>query len=147
MARPENVDAVVAAILTVYSNASSKRPAKAEIIAESGVAHKTFYRILNDYPEVQRQLAFADAIFDRRPDVDVEKAVSSPLKANPVAAISELLDTIAKLTEVIESQRKWMRILEQQLGSRPKLVTRGAPAAETDTSRPRRHRSYKVGRS
>lgn len=142
MARPENVDAILAAIVTVYRQSGSKRPAKAEIIAESGVAHKTFYRILTDHPEVKRQLELAEAIFDRRPDVDVAEAVTSPLKANPAGAISELLDTIAKLTEVNESQRKWIRILEQQLKPRPTPVAaRSTPLAETDTNRRRRRRS------
>lgn len=147
MARQENVDAVVAAIVTVYRNAGSKRPAKAEIVAESGVAHKTFYRILNEHPEVKHQIELAEAVFDRRPNLDNADAAIDPLKANPVAAISELLDTIAKLTEVIESQRKWIRTLERQLKPvSPSIAAQGARAAETDTVRPS-FRNKKTGQA
>lgn len=140
MARQANVDAVIAAIEAVYRNCRSTRPAKAEIIAESGVSHKTFYRVLADYPEVKRQLDLAETIFDRRPDLNSNEVSSDPLRADPFAAISELLDTIAKLTEVIESQRKRIRILEQQLGITPASVAEQATrrSGESDTQRRQR---------
>lgn len=139
MARQENIDAVIAAIDTVYRACGDKRPQKADIIASAGVSHKTFYRVLSEHPEVKRQLDLAEAVFDRRPDAD-EPSSSDPLKANPADAIAELLDTIAKLTEVIESQRNHIGDLEHQLGIAPVNLTdrdsrRRSDEDETDTPR------------
>lgn len=138
MARQDNVDAVTAAIDMVYRNCGSTRPAKAEIIAEAGVSHKTFYRVLANYPEVKRQLDLAEIIFDRRPDLNINAVSPDPLKANPFVAISELLDTIAKLTEVIESQRKRIRTLEQQVGMTPASIADRAARGSGETDKPRR---------
>lgn len=138
MARQENVDAILAAIGRAYRRCGAARPTRAEIIAESGVAHKTFYRVLQSNPEVRSQLELAEAVFDHRSPGETSKDSSDPLKANPHAAISELLDTIANLTVVIESQRKHIRILERQIGTAPASIT------ETDTRRPRRRRRYKL---
>jgi hypothetical protein len=142
MARPENVAAVISAISTVYRSTGTTRPSKSEIIAISGVAHKTFYRVLQDHPEVKHQLELAEAIFDRRPQQSNAEVSHDPLKAKPQAAISELLDTIAKLTEVIESQRKRIRALEKQIGTAPSSISE----TETHRPRPRRYRKYKLSR-
>lgn len=136
MARQQNVDAIIAAIGTVYRNGGATRPSKAEIIAESGVAHKTFYRVLQHHPEVKSQLELAEAAFDRRRPTDSSEFDPDPLQANPRGAISELLDTIAKLTEVIESQRKWIRVLERQIDT--------APASLPYPQRARQRRRYKL---
>jgi hypothetical protein len=138
MARQENVDAVVAAIGRVYRNGGATRPTKAENIAESGVAHKTFYRVLADHPDVKRQLDLAEAAFDRRRPEETSEATDNPLKANPHAAIAELLDTIAKVTEVNESLRKRIRTLEKQLATVPASIT------GTDARRARGRRNYKL---
>lgn len=89
---------------------------------------------------MKRQLDLAETIFDRRPDLNSNEVSSDPLRADPFAAISELLDTIAKLTEVIESQRKRIRILEQQLGITPASVAEQATrrSGESDTQRRQR---------
>jgi hypothetical protein len=132
MARQANVEAVLAAIASVYSKSRATRPSKAEIIAESGVAHKTFYRVLQDHPDAKRQLELAEAVFDHRPLGEPSKPDPDPLKADPHGAVSELLDTIAKLTVVIESQRKRIRTLEKQIGTAPTSITEpklGRPAA------------------
>lgn len=140
MVRQVNLDAVIAAIGTVYRNCGTTRPSKAELIAEAGVSHKTFYRVLTDHPEAKRQLELAEAVFDRRPPRPTSEVSSDPLKANPHAAISELLDTIAKLTEVIESQRKRIRRLEKQIDTAPAVIT------ETLTRSPRLRVRYKLNR-
>lgn len=145
MARQENVAAVAAAIDTVYRACGNTRPKKSDIIASAGVSHKTFYRVLAEYPDLKRQLDLAEAVFDRRPDAD-DAPSPDPMKANPAAAISELLDTIAKLTQVIESQRSHISDLEHQLGIAPvnlanRDAVRRSEADETDTPhRPRRGR-------
>lgn len=130
MVRPENVEAVRAAIEHVYRTCGDTKPSKADIVAAAGVAHKTFYRVLADHPGIKRQLELADAILDRRPSGDERATEHDPLKRDPAAAIEELLDTITKLTCVIESQRIRIADLEQQLGIQP-------VAFEPDTDQPR----------
>lgn len=138
LARQENIDAIVSAIGTLYSDCRVTRPSKAEIVAEAGVSHKTFYRVLTDHPEVKCHLELAEAVFDRRPAHETSISNPDPLKANPQAAISELLDTLAKLTLVIESQRKWISTLERQIGTRP------ASIVDTVQRGTRRRRKYKL---
>ena len=119
MARQENVDAVIAAIDTVYRSCGETKPQKSDIIAAAGVSQKTFYRVLNDHPEAKRQLDLAEAVFDRRPGTPDEPEEIDPIKKNPLAAVDELLTTITQLTCVVEAQRIRLGELERQLGTQP----------------------------
>lgn len=116
MALEENVQAVLTAIKTVYSTATS-RPKQGDIVAASGLSRSTFHRVLRDHPEAGQALDLADAVFMRASGVDEPREDpdgDDPVKRNPMAAINELLTTIARLTDVVEAQKRRIQALEDE---------------------------------
>ncbi|MDP5182251.1 hypothetical protein QOZ88_06345 [Blastococcus sp. BMG 814] len=116
MALPENVAAVLAAIKAVYSTATSE-PHQGDIVAASGLSRSTYHRVLRDHPEAGEALDLAHAVFMRasgviEPREDPDEG--DPVKRNPMAAINELLITIARLTDIVEAQKRRIQALEDE---------------------------------
>jgi hypothetical protein len=125
VALEQNVEHVLDAIEATYRQCEGREPRKSEIIAAAGVSAKTYYRIMNDFPEAQRALRIAQGTIrhnDSGPgDADV---VDDPIAANPMAAVEELLDTIAELAVIIESQRSQIDQLQERLRLTPSPIRR-----------------------
>lgn len=113
MARQENVEAALAGIAKAYRDAGERSPTKGAIIAAGGLTHRTFYRILDEHPEVRKAIEIAETARGNRPAET--SADTDPIDANPRAAVIELLDTITSLTVVIEAQKQRLEELEDQL--------------------------------
>ncbi|QSE86133.1 hypothetical protein JWS13_02650 (plasmid) [Rhodococcus pseudokoreensis] len=123
MALEENVERVLNAIELVYRECEGTKPRKARIIAAAGVSAKTFYRIVNDYPEVTRALRIAEAAAKpSNPEPNTDDTPDDPIKIDPLGAVEELLDTIAELTLVIEAQNKHIGALRERLAMQPAQI-------------------------
>lgn len=113
MARPENVEAALAGIARAYGESVDRSPSKGAMLAAAGLTHRTFYRVLNEHPEVRAAIDIAETARGNRPVPT--GAEMDPVDANPRAAVTELLHTITSLTVVIETQRERIQDLEDQL--------------------------------
>lgn len=124
MALQENVDAVIAAIKTVYGNCDS-RPKQGDIVAASGLSRSTYARVMREHREAKEILDLADAVLDRRlaiagtTDSIADPDADDPIKRNPLKAVEELLATIDKLAEINEAQKKRIQALEDEITLRP----------------------------
>lgn len=115
MASRDSVEAVKAGIGAVYANRSEpKRATRGEIIAAAQVSQKTFYRVLENHPEVRELLDYVESAFLSRP-TQIELAESDPVKRNPHGAVDELLAVVASLVSIIEEQKVRIRDLEVAL--------------------------------
>lgn len=116
MAQRENVEAVLAAIKAVYSTATST-PRQGDIVAATGLSRSTYHRVMRDHPEATQALDFAHAVYMTAsgtvaPHTDPDD--DDPVKRNPMGAINELLTTIARLTDIVEAQKRRIEALEDE---------------------------------
>jgi hypothetical protein len=119
-----NVDAVIAAIRTVYSTCDGK-PKQGDIVAASGLSRSTYARVMREHAEARQALDLADAVLSRRlansDDADslADPDGDDPIKRNPLQAVEELLAAIDLLALVNEAQKRRIQALEDQLTLRP----------------------------
>jgi hypothetical protein len=119
-----NVDAVIAAIRTVYSNCDG-RPKQGDIVAASGLSRSTSAGVMREHAEAKQALDLADAVPTRRlatsNDADslVDPDGDDPIKRSPLQAVEELLATIDLLAQINEAQKERIQALEDQLTLRP----------------------------
>ncbi|MFQ1000481.1 hypothetical protein [Modestobacter sp. SSW1-42] len=121
MALTENVEAVIAAIASTYARCGGTRPKQGAIVAASGLSRSTYARVMREHPEATRALALADSVLDGRTDEEMTSPddEDDPIRRNPLGAIEELLETITRLTQVIESQKRRIETLEDRLALAP----------------------------
>lgn len=147
MASEFSVEAVKNAIVSVYaSRAEPTRARKGDLIAASGVSQKTFYRVLEDHPDVVTLLRAVEAVFVGKPP-DRPTAPSDPVQRDPKRVAKELLGVIASLVGVVEEQKVRIRDLELSLAVATDPDKAGHPApASLSEARGRHRRNSRQGK-
>lgn len=142
MVTQKNAELVKNAIHKVWRNCGQEKPKLAELLAASGRSSNTYYRALEEYPDLDDLVTTVTAVFDHRPP-QAENTYDKPIltQAEAKELIERLYDVIDGLVTAVEKEGEINHQLRQQMASSVVDITPEG-RSRSDTNQKHHGRSF-----